>query len=481
MSFGILAFVLRVRAAFASLTFAMCAASMLGFVLAGHAARGALAVSVPLNSKGPMVCEGRVAGDSVNGRWGWKFDLDLVSCDADGTRAAAFGRVRASARHRFVGEGLLPGEVVRAPFVFKTPREFKKRGSFSYGRYLMSRGVGAVAYARGDLERVRLASGFAAAIGRWRAGLQGAIRGSVPPREAQVVEALATGMRSQLDEGMRESFSRAGIAHLLAISGLHVGYVALMIYLLVRATLGRVPAIVSRMPLRRISAMVALPLVWLYIAFVGFPMSGVRAGLMLSVYFLGVIAGFRQDALTTLAAAVIAVLVWMPLSVLDISFQLSVVAVLGIIVAALPMMRRVDGRFCRSGFIGAFMRRAFAIVAVSVSAALFTAPLVAYHFGTFTLLGPITNLVAVPLVAFGLMPAILLATLLAPVASWAANLAFKFSSLLSGVLIDLAERVSDAGSSLTGYASPTAWEMALAYAAIALLLALRALPRRFSD
>jgi competence protein ComEC len=307
------------------------------------------------------------------------------------------------------------------------------------------------------------------------------IRGSVPPREAQVVEALATGTRVRLNESVRESFSRSGIAHLLAISGLHVGYVALMIYLLVRMTLGRFSGIVSRLPVGRLSAMIALPLVWLYVAFVGFPMSGVRAGLMLSVYFLGVIAGLRQDALTTLAAAVIAVLVAMPLSVLDISFQLSAVAVLGIIVAALPVIRRVDGAVGRAGITAALTRKGLALVAVSASAALFTAPLVAYHFGTFTVLGPITNLVAVPLVALGLMPSILLATLLAPVASWAAGLAFKFSGLLSSVLIDLAERVSAMGSSFTGYVSPTAWEMALAYAAIALLLAMRALPRRFFD
>lgn len=459
----------------------MCATSLIGFILAGCAARRALAVSVPLDSRSPVFCEGRVANEAIDGRWGWKFDLNLISCDADGVPVSAVGRVRASARHRFVDEKPMPGEVIRAPFVFKKPREFKGRGSFSYGRYLISRGVGAVAYARGELVSIEPASGFAAAISGWRTSLRGVIRGSVTPREAQVVEALATGTRARIDDGLRESFSRAGIAHLLAISGLHVGYVALMIYMLVRFSLGRVPWIVSRMPVRRLAAAVALPLVWLYVAFVGFPMSGVRAGLMLSIYFVGVIAGLRQDALTTLAAAVVAVLLAMPLSVLDVSFQLSVVAVLGIVVVAMPIIRLADLWLGGSCIRIIFARKAFALLAISISAALFTAPLVAYHFGTFTALGPITNLVAVPLVALGLMPSILLATMFAPISSWAAGLILKISGLLSGVLIDISGWVSEIGASLAGHVSPTASEMVLAYAAIVLPLALMAFRRRISD
>lgn len=450
----------------------MCASSLLGFALAARAAQDALSISAPLYSKTPTICEGRIVGEPVRKRWGIKFDVDLLACDADGGRIGASGRARASARYEFVGAWLQPGDIIRAPFTFKRPREFKNPGSFSYTRYLMSRGIGAVASVRGKLKRLRRSSGFGPAISVWRAGLRRIIRESVPKREAEVVEALATGRKAEMDEGVRESFSRAGIAHLLAISGLHAGYVALMIYLLVRFTLGRAPNLVARIPLARLSAAVTLPLIWLYISFVGFPMSAVRAGLMLSVYLVGVIAGLRQDGLTTLAAAVIAVLVVWPLAVLDISFQLSVAAVIGIIVAGLPLIRGVDRSFSSRGTSGKLVRRFSALVIISVTAALFTAPLVAYHFGTFTALGPVTNLIAVPLVALGLMPVILLATLLAPIVPWAAGYAFWISGLLSGVLIDVAEIASNSGAFLTGNVSPSAGEMALAYAVIALVFGL---------
>jgi len=479
--FAALAFVLRRRAALPSFAFVLFAAATAGFLLAGHAARSVLAVSVPLDSKAPLLCEGKIAGEAVDNRWGWRFELDLISCERGGSMAPASGRVRVSSPHSYVEGKPLPGETVRAPFVFNRPREFARRGSFSYANYLMSRGAGAVAYARGELQRVRPASGFAAAMSGWRTSLKETIRRSVPGRESQIVEALATGMRSNMEVGVRESFSRAGIAHLLAISGLHVGYVALMIYLLVRFSLGRIPWIVSRAPVRRLAASIALPLVWLYIAFVAFPMSGVRAGLMLTVFFAGVMAGMRQDSLTTLAAAVVALLLAMPLSVLDVSFQLSVVAVLGIIVAAVPVVRRFDSRFSGGGMPGALMRKAFALVAVSASAALFTAPLVAYHFGTFTALGPVTNILAVPLVALCIMPAILIATLLAPFSPWAAGHAFWISGALSGLLMELAEWISERGSMLAGCVEPTALQTALAYAAMALLIALSALPKRLFD
>ncbi len=473
-----LAFLVRRRARPISLIFMMCAFSALGFASASHRARGALQVSLPLDAARPVVCEGRVRGEPARKRWGIVFDLDILSCEAGGILSDAHGGVRASATYRFVGEEIGPGDVVRAPFVFKRPREYGGSGSFSYGRYLMARGVGAMAYARGRIERVGAGGGPDAWMGRWRAGLRRTIRERVPQREAQVVEALATGTRTQMDDGVRESFSRAGIAHLLAISGLHVGYVALMIYLLVRFTLGRVPALVSRVPVARLAAFVTLPLAWLYVAFVGLPMSAVRAGLMLTVYLVGAIAGLRQDALTTLAAAVIAVLVSMPLSILDISFQLSVTAVLGIVVVALPLMRRVDGRLRGRGPARALVRRAFALVVISAAAALFTAPLVAYHFGTYTLMGPIINMVAVPLVAAGLMPAIILATLLAPLAPWAAGHVFWLSGKLSGALIDCAEWASSSGSSLTGNVSPSAWEMAFAYAVLTIVIAPAIIVRR---
>lgn len=84
------------------------------------------------------------------------------------------------------------------------------------------------------------------------------------------------------------------------------------------------------MPVQRIAALATLPAVWSYVTITGSSISSIRAGIMITVYLLGILAGRRRDLLNTLAISVALILLIMPLSFFDISFQLSVTAVLGI-------------------------------------------------------------------------------------------------------------------------------------------------------
>lgn len=447
-----------------------------GFVLASYSAMRTLDLSIPLGSKEAIGCVGRVAGDASQREWGIRFDLDLEECGAK----AASGTVRVNAGSRYLDDDVLAGDLISVPLVFSRPREFRNPGSFSYGRYLMSRGVGAVASARGRVDLLERDEGnpFAGMARGLRGRIAGDIRSSASPEVQGILEALATGKREGIDEATRKTFSASGLSHLLAISGLHVGYVALMIYLLIRFTLGRVPAVVSRVPVARLAAAVTLPLIWFYIAFIGVPMSAVRAGLMLTVYLVGVVAGLRQDGPTTLAAAVIFVLIAMPLSILDLSFGLSVAAVAGIMLLAIPLIGRVSGTLEGRGSAARLGSRAFALFILSFSAAAFTAPLVAYHFKSFSALGPLANVIAVPLVAFLLMPAILLASTLTAMLPWLAPLAWKGAAALASLLARFAEYVAERGETLVGAWAPSPFEVVLSYAVLIVAAGLVIVPRR---
>jgi competence protein ComEC len=459
------------------------AAFCAGFTLAGGKARQNLKISVPLDSKKVMLCQARVKAEPVLRSWGARVDVDLEACGRSkgGRLEPAGGGVRLSIFRG--GRDLVPGDRIRFRARFYQPREYHNPGSFRYRRYLMTRGIAAGASTYG---RIRVMSkapvrGPSSWIRSWRRKINDLIASIASEPESGVLAALAIGRRDGISSDLRDTFARAGIAHLLAISGLHVGYAALLIYLLARLILGFFPRLLERFTLQRMAALAALPGVWIYVALTGSSISAVRAALMITVYLVGKLAWRRQHLPSTLAAAVVVIVVAMPLSVLDVSFQLSVVAVLGIILLVPPIISIMMGRDFRRG-VGAI--RVFgwfkALVAVSVAACLVTAPLVAYHFHLVTAAGLVANLAAVPLVGFVLVPAIGAASIVSLIsASWSVPL-WHAARWASSLLIEIAEAASRWGHPLVLRWAPSVWEVLFVYACMATIVFWRHLPyRRF--
>lgn len=440
-----------------------------GYLLSSFAYARAAFVGVPLGNKKPLACEGVVRDDPKIKPWGVRFVFDLTACDGM-SKGAPLGAVLVSAGAKWVDETLSSGDVVRVPLLVRAPREFRNPGSFSYTRYLMIQGVGAQASARGRLEKVGSRAGpFVSFASAWRRRLKRAIRASVDGEPQAVLTALATGDRSSLSPETREQFSRAGISHLLAISGMHVGYVLVLVFFLLRWMFRAWPSLIERFPISKLAAGFSLPIVWLYIVFVGYPLSAIRAGLMLTVYLAGVVLGLRQDGPTSLAAAVIAVLIVMPLSVLDISFQLSVAAVAGILLLGNPLGQRMRRRE-RPGLSARFLASVGALLAISIAAAAFTAPLVAHGFGVVTALGPVVNLLAVPLMAGAIMPLVLTASVLTLAYPPLSPFVWRGAGALVQLLMSLAQSVQDWGAPFSGNWFPSSTEVLLAYAGLALVM-----------
>jgi len=458
-----------------SLVLALLASTSLGASMAGGATLRARDITVSVGSSAPVVCEGGVEGAPRRKGWGASFDMRLVSCGPfGGPMEPARGGLRVNARA--VPDDLAPGDLVRLPMVVKRPRSFDNPGAFDYRRYLTSNGIAAIGSARGPVEILSRA-GRGLFHGA-RSLIDEAMEDGLPPEERPVVRALALGDRSGIDDDLREAFSRAGLAHLLALSGLHVGYVALMIYLLVRCTLGLVPPLVSRLPLRTLAAVVTVPAVWLYVAFTGLQVSAVRAAVMLTVYLAGVVLMRRPEIFSTIAVAAIAILIVDPLSVLSVSFQLSMAAVLGIALLGLPLMRMMHIEVSRGGLVRRGASWLAAIAVVSFAAGLGTAPLVAYHFKAATAAGPIANVVAVPLAGLALQPAVIVAELATLAQAPFAQSLWQWAGALAHALISVARFAADAGSMLVVRWAPTSAELCMSYAVMLAALAWRSLPWR---
>jgi competence protein ComEC len=231
-------------------------------------------------------------------------------------------------------------------------------------------------------------------VTRFRATQQARLRGLLPGRWA-MAEALLLAQKAGLAQETRARFVAAGLVHLLAISGMHVGLIAAGV-LLLSAAAGLPPR-----PGRRL----ALLLTAAYVLFLGAPSAALRA-LLQAALLLGAAELQRPaDPFTVLAAAALGILIADPMALLDPGFQLSFAGMVGLIGWRRPvgdLLPRRWPRYVRDG------------IAAGVAASALTTPVAALHFGQASWIGIPGSLVAVPLLSAavaGILVALLVAAL----------------------------------------------------------------------
>ncbi|HET7417904.1 MAG TPA: ComEC/Rec2 family competence protein [Solirubrobacterales bacterium] len=207
----------------------------------------------------------------------------------------------------------------------------------------------------------------------------------MPPREAELARGFVLGEDDDVDENTKEEFRRAGLSHLLAVSGENVTLLALLAMPFL-ALLG--------IPLRE-RLLWALALIAVYVPVAGSGPSIQRAGVMGAVGLMATLAGRRSSRLYALALAAVVTLAIDPGVAGDVGWQLSFAAVLGILLLARRLSRVLLERLGEGQW-----RRALADgIAVTVAATLATAPLIAYHFETLSTTTLVANVLAAPAVA----------------------------------------------------------------------------------
>ncbi|MDQ2665956.1 MAG: DNA internalization-related competence protein ComEC/Rec2 [Gemmatimonadota bacterium] len=214
--------------------------------------------------------------------------------------------------------------------------------------------------------------------------------------DAPMVRALVIADRSAIPADERDRYARAGVAHMLSVSGLHVGIVALALNLL---------ASILRLPLKP-ARLVTVALLTAYVAAIGAPPSAVRATVMLGAILVTRLMQRPTSPWAILALGAAAPL-WDAHAVLDLGWQLSVAGTAALIAGSALSRRIVSPKW--TGW-----RRSLASAGtISIVATAVTAPLVAWAFGRISLLGPITNLVADPIM--GLLQPLLFIAMAVPI------------------------------------------------------------------
>ena len=220
---------------------------------------------------------------------------------------------------------------------------------------------------------------------------------------------LFTGLGTAIPPEDRAAFRDSGLAHLLAVAGLHIGIVMGLVMGATRALLASWEWAALRWPCKQAAALMALAAGAGYVLMTGMHVPVLRSFAMASLVTLGVAAGRRAISMRGLALAALTLMAVAPQEVLGVSFQMSFAAVLALIAgyeALRPALSRIRRR--------PMLHHAATLILTSLLAGVASAPFGAYHFGRVQVYFVLGNLVAVPLTAMVVMPAGLLGLLLMP-------------------------------------------------------------------
>ena len=328
-------------------------------------------------------------------------------------------RVRIRLRRDQEREALGIGKRVHVRAMLLPPRAPTAPGHFDFQRYAFFDGLGAVGFAIGPLEGSETeagkeAGGLESWIEKIRQKVFDRVTAALSGQAGAVAAALMTGKRGSITKDVLAAMRDSGLAHLLAISGLHIGLVASILFIGIRAFLALAAPIALRFHIKKWAAIAALFGAFFYLLISGATIPTQRAFLMIGLVLLAVLLDRTGISMRLVAWAAFVVLLLQPEALLGASFQLSFAAVVAL-VAVYEAIRRPWIRGKAAG--GMFRHAGLYLAGVGLTtlvAGLATAPFAIQHFNRFAEYGLAANLIAVPVTALWVMPWAVVAFLLMP-------------------------------------------------------------------
>ncbi len=305
---------------------------------------------------------------------------------------------------------------MRVRALLRPPSPPSYPGGWDLQRDAFFAGYAGYGFAIGAAERLarQPPSGVSAWLQRMREGIARRMQARLPGTDGAVAATLMTGVPSAIPEADREAFRASGLAHLLAVAGLHIGAVMGLAFGLTRALLALSERAALFWPTKQVAAGAALAAGGFYMVLTGMHVPIVRSFAMAALVTLAALLGRRAVSVRGLALAAVALMLLEPQEVPGASFQMSFSAVLALIAgyeALRPWLRKLRGD-------GALWRRvAGHVVALALTSLLAggaSAPFGAYHFGRLQAYFVFANMIAVPITALWVMPLGLLSLALMP-------------------------------------------------------------------
>ncbi len=405
--------------------------AMIGFARRGEAVRiaGAAVAAIAIGFLAALLATGRAppmtelpkTASAVSGR------IAAIERFADGSRRLTLEhplinedppierRLRLRLRHDD-DQAMAVGDRVTLRAMLKAPAPPDLPGARDAQREAFFGGLAGSGYALhpATIEQRAVRGGLASRWQALRESIAARIMITLPGTRGAIAATLLTGISSEIPAADREAFAISGLAHLLAVAGLHLGIVMGLTMGGLRMVLAAWEYGALRLPMRQIAAVAALAAGALYMALTGMHLPTVRSLAMASLGVLALLLGRRALSMRGLGLAAMILLLASPASLLEVSFQMSFAAVLALLAgyeALRPWLTRLHGD-------GSWVRRlwlhAVGLLLTSLLAGAASLPYAAYHFGQIQFYFVLANLAAVPMTALWVMPEGLLSLALMP-------------------------------------------------------------------
>jgi competence protein ComEC len=395
------------------------AAIVLAFVAAGFAvmqeARLERGTAMLDRRLGPVAITGKIIDIDALER-GWRV---IVAPDPIPGLAANAQPHRLRIHIAKTSDALQPGDRFSArAMLYPVPAQVLPGGR-DMQRELYFAGIGGVGYSYGGARRIATAEensggGWREWLLQLRAVMTERINAALPGSTGGVASAVITGKRGTMAEEVKAAFRQSGLSHLLAIAGLHLGLVGGFVFFAVRGGLALIPWLALRYPIKKITAVVTLVVLFCYLMISGAAIPTQRAFVMTGIVFAAILIDRLRLSMRICAIAAAVVLVLDPASLVGVSFQMS----FGAVVALVAVYETWGTRLAYLFHSGSFARKALgyfgAVAITTLVATLGTEPFAIYHFHHVVLYSPLANVIAVPISAMWTLPWGVVACLLMP-------------------------------------------------------------------
>lgn len=383
--------------------------------------------TVLLDTPVTTMVRGTVTGRETTDKGYWRYTV-AVSGTADPKLKRPPEMVTLLSRNRDVAIPIGDGIEGRARLSPPSGAALAGLNDFAFDSYF--KGIGAVGYFYGKPKAIAAPEGFdkgwadrlraevADTIARWRETIGARIRGTIGGDAGAIAAALVTAEERAISRPTIEALREAGLAHVLAISGLNMVLAAGTFLIGARTLLSLVPGLAHRFPIKKLAAAGALVMVFFYILISGGAVSAVRSWIMISIMLVAVFFDRPSISLRNVALSAIIILVVTPSAVTGPGFQMSFAATLALVAGYAYWRERPDRdlvpanpRMKRLKIVGAFFA---GLLLSSFIGGMSTMIYSAGHFHNFAAYGLIGNVLAMPVISILVMPFALLAMLLMP-------------------------------------------------------------------
>ncbi len=318
-------------------------------------------------------------------------------------------------------------------------RNFGIPGEFDYARHLAYRRIWYTAYmrdSRGLAIYAEPSVGFSTQIDQIRQTGMKMLDEALARNDAILLKGLLLGEKGAMPSVLRQKLAAGGISHLFAISGLHLGLLALLMYAVLKFIYSRSARLLLWQPPFRVLWLLILPMLFFYLLLTGDALATRRAFYALLITIALCLVRRRIDSLNLLYALAFLFLIFEPLALWQPSFLLSFSGVLGILLWQKPLCELLKdcSRLCQYPL---------QLFGVSLAAFIATLPAVIFIFHMFAPAGLICNLIAIPLVSFGALPMGLAGLLVSAVSPAVGEILLRASAWVLQQVVDLAGFVSE--------------------------------------